>query len=148
LDVADLSVAHVASRAPAYLSGLRREAREAGVQIAMLALYSDFTHPDATERRRQRPKNPDKQALFYSGRKKQHCDKNVVIVNTREKRIDYLSRTYPGKTHEKKIADEEGISYPPGATLYKDTEFQGYEPAVKKTCQAKKKAAPRRAHRG
>src|SRR5262245_27042714 len=103
---------------------------------------------DATERRRQRPKNPGKQALFYSGRRKQHCDKNVVIVNTRGKRIDYLSPTDPGKTHEKRIADEEGISYPPGATLYKDTGFQGYEPAVKKTCQAKKKATPRRAHRG
>ena len=101
---------------------------------------------DATERRRQRPKNPEKQAILYSGRKKKHCDKNVVIVNTRGKRIDYLSQTYPGKTHDKKIAVEEGISYPPGATLYKDSGFQGYEPAVKKTCQAKKKATPRRAH--
>jgi len=103
---------------------------------------------DATERRRQRPKNPEKQALFYSGRKKKHCDKNVVIVNTRGKRIDYLSQTYPGKTHDKKIADEEGIAYPAEATLNKDTGFQGYEPAVKKTCQAKKKAAPGRTHRG
>src|SRR6266513_3213658 len=58
---------------------------------------------DATERRRQRPKNPEKQALFYSGRKKQHCDKNVVIVHTRGKRIDYLSQTYPGKIHEKRL---------------------------------------------
>lgn len=103
---------------------------------------------DATERRRQRPKNPEKQALFYSGRKKKHCDKNVVIVHTRGKRIDYLSPTYPGKTHDKKIADAEGISYPPGTTLYKDSGFQGYEPAVKRTCQAKKKATPRKAHRG
>src|SRR6201987_2751678 len=103
---------------------------------------------DATERRRQRPKKHEKQALFYSGRKKKHCDKNVVLVNTRGKRIDYLGRTCPGKTHDKKIADEEGICYPPEATLYKDSGFQGYEPAVKKTCQAKKKAAPRRTHRG
>jgi hypothetical protein len=102
---------------------------------------------DATERRRQRPKDPEKQALFYSGRKKKHCDKNVVIVNTRGKRIDYLSQTYPGKTHDKKIADEEGIAYPAEASLYKDTGFQGYEQAVKKTCQAKKKAAPGRTQR-
>src|SRR5919106_5751406 len=72
---------------------------------------------DATERRRQRPKSPEKQALFYTGRKKQHCDKNVVLVNNRGQRIGYLSPTYPGKTHEKKIADEEAISYPPEATL-------------------------------
>ena len=98
---------------------------------------------DGTERRRQRPKNPEKQALYYSGRKKKHCDKNVVIVNARRKRIDYLSQTYPGKTHEKKIVDDEGISYPPDAILYKDTGFQGYEPAVKKTCQAKKKGRNR-----
>jgi len=57
-----------------------------------------------------------------------------------------LSQTYPGKTHEKKIADDEGISYPPEAILYKDTGFQGDEPAVKKTCQAKKKATPRGSH--
>lgn len=103
---------------------------------------------DATERRRQRPANPEKQALFYSGRKKKHCDKNVVVVNTRGNRIDYLSGTYPGKTHDKKIADAEGISYPPGTTLYQDAGFQGYEPAVKKTCQAKKKATPERTHTG
>jgi sugar phosphate isomerase/epimerase len=53
LDGADLSVAHVGSRAPAYLDGLRREAADAGVRIAMLATYSDFTHPDAAERARQ-----------------------------------------------------------------------------------------------
>jgi hypothetical protein len=101
---------------------------------------------DGTERRRQRPKNPEKQALYYSGRKKKHCDKNVVIVNAQRKRIDYLSKTYPGKTHDKKIADDEHIAYPPGAILYKDTGFQGYEPAVQKTCQAKKKATPRGTH--
>ncbi len=50
-----------------------------------------------------------------------------------------MSRTYVGKTHDKKIADSEGISYPPKAELYKDTGFQGYEPAVTRTCQAKKK---------
>jgi hypothetical protein len=43
---------------------------------------------DATERRRQRPTNPEKQARFYSGRKKRPCDKNVVLVNTRGQRID------------------------------------------------------------
>lgn len=53
LDGADLSVAHIASRAPAYLTTVAREAQDAGVAIAMLVTYSDFTHPDATERARQ-----------------------------------------------------------------------------------------------
>jgi hypothetical protein len=100
---------------------------------------------DGTERRRQRPKNPEKQALHYSGKKKTHTDKNVVNVTLPRKRVDFLSHTCPGKTHDKKIADAEGITYPPEAILYKDTGFQGYNPAVKETRQAKKKAAPRRA---
>ena len=102
---------------------------------------------DGTERRRQRPKSPEKQALHYSGKKKTHTDKNVVIVTLPRERIGFLSQTYVGKTHDKKIADTEGIVYPPEAILYKDTGFQGYEPAVQETRQAKKKAAPRRAHR-
>ncbi len=53
LDGADVSVTHVASREPAYLHALRQEAAEAGLQVAMLATYSDFTHPDAAERARQ-----------------------------------------------------------------------------------------------
>ena len=102
---------------------------------------------DGTERRRQRPKNPEKQALHYSGKKKTHTDKNVVIVTLPSKRIDFLSHTCVGKTHDKKIADTEGIAYPPEAILYQDTGFQGYSPAVKETRQGKKKAASRRTHR-
>jgi hypothetical protein len=93
---------------------------------------------DGTERRRQRPKNPEKQALHYSGKKKAHSDKNVLIVNTRTKRVGYLSQTYAGKTHDKKIADNERIAYPRQATLRKDTGFQGYEPRVQQTYQPKK----------
>lgn len=101
---------------------------------------------DGTERRRQRPKNPEKQAAHYSGKKKTHSDKNIVIADVQSKRLGFLSETYVGKTHDKKIADRENIAYPPGTVLYKDTGFQGYEPPVKETCQAKKKAAPRRTH--
>ena len=93
---------------------------------------------DGTERRRQRPKDPEKQALHYSGRKKMHSDKNVVIANTKTKRIGYLSQTYVGKTSDKKIADGERIGYPRQARLHKDTGFQGYEPRVCQTCQPKK----------
>jgi sugar phosphate isomerase/epimerase len=53
LDGADLSVAHITSRAPAYLESLRREAAEAGVEIAMLATYTDFTYPDAAQRAKE-----------------------------------------------------------------------------------------------
>jgi len=96
---------------------------------------------DGTERRRQRPKDAKKQALYYSGKKKIHSEKNVVIATVKKKRISYLSRTYPGKTHDKKVAETEKIAYPDHMTLLKDTGFQGYEPKVHKTVQPKKSHA-------
>src|SRR5690242_582932 len=53
LDGADLSVAHIASRAPAALAELRRQAEHSGLPIVMLATYTDFTQPDVAERARQ-----------------------------------------------------------------------------------------------
>jgi hypothetical protein len=101
---------------------------------------------DCTERRRQRPKNPEEQTRHYSGRKKTHSDKNVLIAEVPSQRIGFLSGTYAGKTADKAIADAESIVYPPGTVLYKDAGFQGYEPAVQGTRQAKKKAPPRGTH--
>jgi len=96
---------------------------------------------DGTDRRRQRPKNQAKQALHYSGKQKTHSDKNVVVVNAKTKRVGYLSQTYAGNMHDKKIVDTEPIRYPPGTILYKDTGFQGYEPTVQQTHQPKKSRA-------
>lgn len=93
---------------------------------------------DGTERRRQRPKDAVKQALHYSGKKKVHSDKNLVIVQASSTRVGYLSPTHPGKTRDKKVADVEHIRYPRNAKLYKDTGFQGYEPKQTRTYQPKK----------
>src|SRR5882724_1039324 len=60
---------------------------------------------DGTERRRQRPKNPEKQRAHYSGRKKMHSDKNVVVAGADSRRIDFLSQTYAGRVSDKSIAD-------------------------------------------
>lgn len=46
---------------------------------------------DGTERRRQRPRNPEKQALFYSGKKKAHTSKNLIVANATSDRILFLS---------------------------------------------------------
>jgi hypothetical protein len=96
---------------------------------------------DGTDRRRQRPKSQEKQALHYSGKHKTHSDKNVLVVNAKTKRVGYLSQTYAGKIHDKKIVDTEAIRYPRAAILYKDTGFQGYEPPGLQTWQPKKSHA-------
>ena len=53
LDGADLSVVHLASTDADYLRGLRDQAADLGICIAMVVTYADFTHPDAAERARQ-----------------------------------------------------------------------------------------------
>jgi hypothetical protein len=93
---------------------------------------------DGTERRRQRPKDAKKQAEHYSGKKKAHMDKNILLANIHSRKVVYLSPTEAGKKHDKKIADDNHITYPTGATLGKDTGFQGYEPKGVLTFQPKK----------
>lgn len=70
-----------------------------------------------------------------------------MVVSGTSERIVFLSATYPGKVNDKRIADEAELEYPPGTVLYKDAGFQGYEPSVAQTRQAKKKAAGSRADR-
>jgi hypothetical protein len=99
---------------------------------------------DGTERRRERPQAPQRQKAHYSGKKKTHTDKNLLLVNESSGKVVYLGPTEPGAKHDKKAADEAQIDYPAQATLGKDTGFQGYEPAGVLTHQPKKspKASP------
>jgi hypothetical protein len=94
---------------------------------------------DGTERRRQRPTDAQRQADHYSGKKKAHTDKNLVLTNCHTQKVAYLSPTECGKTHDKKLADASNVVYPRGATLGKDTGFQGYDPRGVITFQPKKK---------
>jgi Helix-turn-helix of DDE superfamily endonuclease/DDE superfamily endonuclease len=75
---------------------------------------------DGVERRRQRPKDPKIQAIHYSGKKKGHFDKNVLVVNTRSKRVSFLSPTLPGSVHDKALADHVDIQYAHDTTLRVD----------------------------
>ena len=50
-----------------------------------------------------------------------------------------LSATCEGKKHDKRLADEQALRFPKGSKLWKDTGFQGYEPAGVTTLQPKKK---------
>src|SRR5919108_5617622 len=93
---------------------------------------------EGTERRRQRPTDAAQQKEHYSGKKKAHTDKNIILVNETTGKVAYLSPTVAGKTHDKRAADEAELDYPANATLDKDTGFQGYEPEGVLTRQPKK----------
>jgi DDE superfamily endonuclease len=93
---------------------------------------------DGTERRRQRPRDALKQKAHYSGKKKTHTDKNILLINEHTSKVVYLGPTLPGKTHDKRAVDETPVSYRTNTTLAKDTGFQGYEPGGVLTTQPKK----------
>lgn len=93
---------------------------------------------DGVERRRQRLQDPKIQAIHYSGKKKTHCDKNVVVVNTQTKRVSFLSQTLPGTVHDKTLVEHVAIRYPSQCTLRSDLGFLGYAPRVRKHLQPKK----------
>ena len=53
LDGIDISMAFIKNHTPAYLNGLKRDLREAGMPVVMATTYPDFTHPDYLQRERE-----------------------------------------------------------------------------------------------
>ena len=84
------------------------------VEISALALAgAPNLAVDGTERRRQRPRDALQQKAHYSGKKKTHTDKNILLINEHTSKVVYLGPTLPGKTHDKKAVDETPVSYRP-----------------------------------
>lgn len=59
--------------------------------------------------------------------KKRHCIKNIILA-TKKRKIVFLSPTYEGSVHDKKIAQEQDFQFKKMITLLQDTGFQGYAP--------------------
>lgn len=64
---------------------------------------------------------------------------NNLIAHPSSGQVCYLSQTYPGRRHDKRICDEEGYTFPSLAQLFQDTGFQGYAPDEVLVYQPKKK---------
>jgi hypothetical protein len=94
---------------------------------------------DGTDREIQRPIDSSEQQKYYSGKKKKHTIKNIIIGDIDTQEVVYLSQTYEGKKHDKKIVDEENPTFPEDINLFKDTGFQGYEPENIVSFQPQKK---------
>lgn len=123
------------------LSNLSMTPEREGAALAESEWFAELSADlllDGSERRRQRPQDKPAQSDHYSGKKKTNTDKNLLLSHAQSGQVLYLSPTEPGHKHDKKLADEQMITYPAGATLGKDTGFQGYEPAAVITYQPKK----------
>lgn len=93
---------------------------------------------DGTEREIPRSTDYETQKEYYSGKAKKHTVKNNIISDN-EGRILYLSETYNGKTHDKKILDESILEFEKNTVIYLDTGFQGFKSQVGITIMPTKK---------
>lgn len=82
---------------------------------------------DAVEQVTPRPVDDQAQKAQYSGKKGAHTFKNQV--NSLDNQyVVYLSPTYLGPTHDKRIAEEEQCTFPSGTRIRQDSAYVGYEP--------------------
>jgi hypothetical protein len=93
-----------------------------------LSLFPDVldVFGDGTERRIQRPKGKKRQNKTYSGKRKNHTRKQIVLADEK-KRILVLTKTKSGRRHDKRLADKEEVftNLPPHIAVWLDTGFQG-----------------------
>ena len=83
-----------------------------------------FAH-DGTERRIVRPQDPAEQTECYSGKKKDHTVKNVLLVNALLV-ILFLSDTHGGRVHDLRIAEATPYPLPAGSGLLQDLGFLSF----------------------
>jgi hypothetical protein len=114
---------HLPARQPARLHQVLAQCPELGFLI------------DGTERPVRRPQAEPAQREHYSGRRKTHTVKNVLLVAGRKVKV--LSATRPGRVHDKRVAAEAwtGRKFPRGKLLLSDGGFAGYEPAGATLCR-------------
>ncbi|MEK6947601.1 MAG: transposase family protein [Nanoarchaeota archaeon] len=82
---------------------------------------------DGTERPIQRPKDKKRQKDKYSGKKKRHTVKNIVITD-KHRKIGFLSKTESGRQHDFSMLKEHAPPkyIPPKIKQHMDMGFKGY----------------------
>ena len=94
---------------------------------------------DGTERRVNKPKKLKVRDKLYSGKKKSHTRKSIVVSDER-KRILLLAQAKSGRRHDKRIVDKNLIaeSIPESITAWTDTGFIGMQHIHANTVMPKK----------
>src|SRR3989344_7032619 len=81
---------------------------------------------DGVERPTIRSQKDKTQRKHYSGKKKRHMRKNVVVTDAK-KRILFLSPSKHGRVHDKRLLDKAVLHIPEGVSILVDTGFQGLQ---------------------
>jgi hypothetical protein len=82
---------------------------------------------DGVERPTRRPKDNEKQKSQYSGKKKRHSRKNIILTNPNTTEVLFLGKTQDGSMHDKKALDEEELETTIPVKLGFDLGFEGLE---------------------
>lgn len=96
---------------------------------------------DAVERLKQRPKKKKAQNKTYSGKKKAHTRKSVVVTDNK-RRILVVTKQKSGRRHDKRLADKNDVfeMIPKEIPVFTDTGFQGEQKTHSNICMPKKKS--------
>ena len=96
---------------------------------------------DAVERLRQTPRKKKSQVKAYSGKKKAHTRKSVIISDNK-RRVLVVTKQKSGRRHDKRLADKESVfeNIPEEVTIMADTAFTGEKRVHKNLLLPKKKS--------
>ena len=83
---------------------------------------------DVTERSVERNTDYEAQKVEYSGKQKEHTTKNLLVTE-KNTYVRFVSASYEGSVHDKRILDENALSgLPEGSTVAQDLGFLGHNP--------------------
>jgi hypothetical protein len=96
---------------------------------------------DAVERLKQRPKKKKAQQKAYSGKKKAHTRKSVVVTDAK-RRILVVTKQKSGRRHDKRLADKDSVfeMIPNEISVMADTGFIGAQKLHPNMYMPKKKS--------
>ena len=94
--------------------------------------------------RMPRPTHAGRQRRYYSGRKKRHTVKNVIV--TAQGQVRWGSRTVPGRRHDKTVTKQERLRLPKAVMVLADSGFAGLDPGAATLITPWKKPKGRRLH--
>jgi len=100
---------------------------------------------DGTEQPIRRPQDKIDQKENYSGKKKRHTSKILVLTN-KDKKVIGMTPVYVGHSHDFAMFKEEKISelISPESLVYVDTGFEGIDKFIDKTQIKKPKKKPKK----
>ena len=110
---------------PKHKGGGRPRGRTLDEIISEFPDLKDFLI-DATEQAIRRPKNSQRQKEQYSGKKKRHTKKNIILSDSIRGYVHFLGRTQPGSVHDRVAADEEDLKGTGDIDIGGDLGFLGY----------------------